>query len=316
MDGGNNINAVLVGCNYHGTDSELFGCIYDVVSMKKVLISRFGFKEDNIELLTDEPNSPIKPTGANIKSALKRMVEHAQEGDLLFFHFSGHGTLISSSSKPHEHDKKHEAIVPCDFNLITDVDFRKLVNEIHPKSTFTMLSDSCHSGGLIDQEKEQIGPSTFPPPQTKTDSCIPKFIPLESILDKFKNLTGLDTPNIGDHMVQHFKDDASLSFRLTQADQDNILAMRAKKGDYGILLSGCQSDEYSQEDESSKPPHGVFSYAVMTVLDNIGRQVSNKEVVMRTRELLHEQGQNSQHPCLYCSDENADATFLLQPSTD
>ena len=39
-----------------------------------------------------------------------------------------------------------------------DVDFRELVDRVPRAATFTMVSDSCHSGGLIDQENEQIGP--------------------------------------------------------------------------------------------------------------------------------------------------------------
>lgn len=41
----------------------------------------------------------------------------------------------------------------------TDDDFRDLVNKIPVGVTFTFLSDSCHSGGLIDSTKEQIGDS-------------------------------------------------------------------------------------------------------------------------------------------------------------
>ena len=41
--------------------------------------------------------------------------------------------------------------------MCTDDDFRALVNKIPVGVTFTFLSDSCHSGGLIDSTKEQIG---------------------------------------------------------------------------------------------------------------------------------------------------------------
>lgn len=33
-----------------------------------------------------------------------------------------------------------------------------MVNMVPRGTTFTMVSDSCHSGGLIDKEKEQVGP--------------------------------------------------------------------------------------------------------------------------------------------------------------
>lgn len=110
--------AVLVGCNYANTPNELHGCINDVIAMRQVLIDRFGFELNNIQLLTDAPGSLIMPTGAKIMEAFNRMVDEAENGDVLYFHYSGHGTRIPSNkrARPFHVDK---AIVPCDFNLIT-----------------------------------------------------------------------------------------------------------------------------------------------------------------------------------------------------
>lgn len=107
--------SLLVGCNYPNTPHELHGCHNDVLAMREVLVSRFGFDPNHIQLLIDKPGSPIMPTGANIKKALNNMVDQAEEGDVLFFHYSGHGTMIKTNNSI----KKEEAIVPCDFNLIT-----------------------------------------------------------------------------------------------------------------------------------------------------------------------------------------------------
>lgn len=120
MEGKNKRLAVLVGCNYPNTPNELRGCINDVLAMKDTLVKRFGFDHANIQLLTDDPknSSSTMPTGANIKQALSSMVDKAEAGDVLYFHYSGHGTRIPS--KIHGHPFRHEeAIVPCDFNLIT-----------------------------------------------------------------------------------------------------------------------------------------------------------------------------------------------------
>ncbi|KAL8467728.1 hypothetical protein ACS0TY_031101 [Phlomoides rotata] len=70
------------------------------------------------------------------------MVDRAEEGNVLLFHFSGHGTLIERPNST----MKEEAIVPCDFNLITSVDFRELVNRVPKEATFTILADSCKQG--------------------------------------------------------------------------------------------------------------------------------------------------------------------------
>uniref|UniRef100_A0A0A9DQK6 Peptidase C14 caspase domain-containing protein n=1 Tax=Arundo donax TaxID=35708 RepID=A0A0A9DQK6_ARUDO len=116
--------ATLVGCNYAGTRYELRGCINDVLAMRDVLVARFSFAPADITVLTDDRGAAVLPTGANIKRALAEMVARAASGDGLFFHYSGHGTLIPPV-KPHHHGhgrdarERDEAIVPCDFNLIT-----------------------------------------------------------------------------------------------------------------------------------------------------------------------------------------------------
>lgn len=123
--------AVLVGCNYPNTPNELHGCINDVVAMRDVLVTRFGLDPSHIELLTDAQGSLIMPTGANIKRALHEMVDKAEPGDVLFFHYSGHGTRIPSLNHDHHHSGKDEAIVPCDFNLITGKLTRLLGVNLH-----------------------------------------------------------------------------------------------------------------------------------------------------------------------------------------
>ncbi|KAL2895678.1 Metacaspase-9 [Bienertia sinuspersici] len=305
--------AVLVGCNYPNTQYELHGCINDVVSMQELLVNRFGFDPKSIEVLIDEGSeSNTMPTGVNIKKALKKMIDEAETGDVLFFHYSGHGTLVPSK----HHFKQEEAIVPCDFNLITDVDFRQLVNGIPKGASFTILSDSCHSGGLIDKEKEQIGPNTLPPTSQSNNTLglvhKPKKIPFESILDHLSSITNMVGSEIGPHLNTLFGDDASLKFRFSELDLDQHFGPH--KPDSGILLSGCQTNETSADMPPNGPngkAHGAFSYAIQSVLKAQQGPLSNREVVTLAREKLEKEGLEGQHPCLYCSDDNANAPFLL-----
>ncbi|GFQ05180.1 metacaspase-9 [Phtheirospermum japonicum] len=279
--------------------------------MREVLITRFGFDPKHVELLTDKPGSSIMPTGANIKSALNRMVDRAEEGAVLFFHYSGHGTLINHGTLFKSHNSSEEAIVPCDFNLITSVDFRHIVNRVPKGVTFTILSDSCHSGGLIDKEKEQIGPRTTPDKAVSAParSYKPKVIPFQSILQHFTSLTSKINTDIGTHLVEVFGQDASLMFRSSEPINKPLRA------DEGILLSGCQTDEYSADvdtaEDGEKAACGAFSNAVQMVLkENPGQALSNRDIVVMARKTLSLQHFEKQHPCLYCSDENADAVFL------
>ncbi|MCO5597355.1 hypothetical protein L7F22_051431 [Adiantum nelumboides] len=161
--------AVMVGCNYPGTKAELHGCINDVRRMHKSLIERFGFDEQDINILIDTDSDYTQPTGANIKRALHDMVANAQPGDVLFFHYSGHGTRLPAETGEDDDTGYDECIVPCDMNLINDEDFRELIDKLPSGVSFTIVSDSCHSGGLIEDSEEQIGDSFNPQREAEVD---------------------------------------------------------------------------------------------------------------------------------------------------
>ncbi|KAF3502080.1 hypothetical protein F2Q69_00045659 [Brassica cretica] len=92
------------------------------------------------------------------------------------------------------------------------------------------------------------------------------------------------------------------------------MTLRERHVDSGILLSGCQADETSADvgGGGGGKAYGAFSNAIQTVLKENGGALKNKQLVMMAREVLERLG-FQQHPCLYCSDQNADATFLSQP---
>ncbi|KAK1386730.1 Metacaspase-9 [Heracleum sosnowskyi] len=300
--------AVLVGCNYPDSPNELHGCINDVLSMQKTLVTRFRFDPNDIKLLTDAPGSAVLPTGENIKKALGKMIDEAAAGDVLFFHYSGHGTRIPSV-KPRHPFRKDEAIVPCDFNLITDIDFRELVNRLPEGASFTIISDSCHSGGLIDKEKEQIGPDKVLEKGAPDFTQKTKTIPFDTILQRLSTLTNINTSDLGTHLLEIFGSNASLRFLLPRDEQQML------HPDSGVLLSGCQANETSADISGSgaeKKAYGAFSNAVQTALKANPGALSNKEIVMLARNVLERQ-RVEQHPCLYCSDENATKAFLCQP---
>uniref|UniRef100_A0ACD5Y7J7 Uncharacterized protein n=1 Tax=Avena sativa TaxID=4498 RepID=A0ACD5Y7J7_AVESA len=315
--------ATLVGCNYAGTRNELRGCINDVLAVRDTLVARFGFAPADVSVLTDGRGAAVLPTGANIKRALADMIARAAPGDVLFFHYSGHGTLVPPRHG-HGHeggdDKEEEAIVPCDFNLVTDVDFRQLVDRVPPGASFTIVSDSCHSGGLIDQEKEQIGPSVLPDSADAPSLAAPvrtaRFLPYGALLDHLSGVSGMPSSHhAADHLLALFGADASAKFHGHGGTLS--AAAPAPRPDEGILLSGCQTDETSadvaaeDEEEGGGKACGAFSSVVQNVLAAHPAPLSNRELVARARAVLDEQG-FEQHPCLYCSDANAEAPFLSQ----
>ncbi|EYU20863.1 hypothetical protein ABFS82_11G019800 [Erythranthe guttata] len=269
--------------------------------MKKMLIGRFGFDSKAIMVLTDKPGSKkLRATGQNIKIQLGNMIAKALPGDRLLFFFSGHGTTVTD-----DNGKLRQAIVGCDDNNINCLEFRHYVNLLPKDATLTILADSCCSGGLIDQEPVQVGLPYHPQPPDR--SCRPRrMLPYDAYLAQLSSRTGLNSPNIGVHLVQLFKSEASILF--TQPPNKHPQPLKA---DQGILLSAGEPDEFTYEDEDENgAPCGAFTKVVVEILKGTPALITNKKLVMKARGILGVKKINPQHPCLYCSRKNVDAGFL------
>ena len=147
-----NKKALLVGCNYRGTENELIGCINDVANIQNKLKSAYGFT--NVLVMTDDTQK--QPTRENILNAFKSLLMAGQSGDTLFFLFSGHGgNTIDRNNE--ELDGLDEVIYPLDLNYIVDDELKELI-QIYLKKDVTLfaLFDSCHSGTMLDLKYQYL----------------------------------------------------------------------------------------------------------------------------------------------------------------
>jgi len=82
------------------------------------------------------------------------LIDGAQDGDHLFFHYSGHGTQVKDVSGDEEGDGMDEAICPMDYTskgLIVDDDLNAILVKNLPKGVrLTAILDCCHSGSGLD----------------------------------------------------------------------------------------------------------------------------------------------------------------------
>ncbi|KAJ6429382.1 hypothetical protein OIU84_020918 [Salix udensis] len=211
--------AVLIGCNYPGTKAELKGCVNDVKRIYRYLVDRYGFYEDNITILIDTDDSYTLPTGKNVRRALNDLVLSSRPGDFLFVHYSGHGTRLPAETGEDDDTGYDECIVPSDMNLITDDDFRDLVDQVPEGCRITIVSDSCHSGGLIDETKEQIGESTKRQDEEEKVYGIGfKSILKQTVKDAFES-RGVHIPS-GLHRNRHGKEEEILKQKTGKEDID------------------------------------------------------------------------------------------------
>ncbi|EPY39541.1 metacaspase [Angomonas deanei] len=156
------VRALLIGINYYGTSAELSGCCNDV-KQELATFQKTGFPVDEMVILADEEDFPgvtDLPTRNNIIRYMAWLVKGAEEGDVLFMHYSGHGTQTKSNDQYEEYD---QVICPSDYSsagCIVDNDIFALLGNNLPKGVrLTVLFDCCHSGSMLDLPYQFVGGS-------------------------------------------------------------------------------------------------------------------------------------------------------------
>ena len=156
--------ALLVGINYiNHSQGRLSGCINDVISMVNYLEQTEGFSQDAMQILVDDPydnnvreaiHSRVgEPSRDGIINAIQWLVSDVQAGDVLFFHYSGHGGQKRDTSGDEE-DGKDETLIPEDYTsagVIKDDELYELLVKNLPMGVrLVCLMDCCHSGTVLD----------------------------------------------------------------------------------------------------------------------------------------------------------------------
>lgn len=137
--------ALLIGINKYQAVPKLQGSLNDIETMRQVLITRWGFSEGNIRLLTDE-----QATREGMLAALNQFVHKTGSNDTVYIHYSGHGSQVEDLNGDEPDDKLDETLVPQDGRTglvpdITDDELDAIFAQLPTKNAFIVL-DSCHSG--------------------------------------------------------------------------------------------------------------------------------------------------------------------------
>jgi hypothetical protein len=106
------------------------------------------YPKENIQKLTDE-----HATKKGIVEKIEWLIEGAQPGDQILFHYSGHGAQAPTLFPALEKDGLDEIICPYDFNgssdtTLRDKEFAHLFAGIPKGVHFIWISDSCHAEDL------------------------------------------------------------------------------------------------------------------------------------------------------------------------
>jgi len=145
-----NNKALLVGINkYPDPRNELRGCVNDILEMEHFITeANKVYPKKNIKKLTNK-----EATKKEILIQLKWLIEGAEAGDQLLFHYSGHGAQAPALFTSLEKDGLDEIICPYDFDgtnktSLRDKEFAQLFAGIPKGVHFVWISDSCHAEDL------------------------------------------------------------------------------------------------------------------------------------------------------------------------
>lgn len=162
--------AVVVGISDYAEESgwsKISGA--NDIELIVPVLHRVGIKPENITTLRD-----TEATKENIRNALLSLTERASEGDMIYFHFSGHGQQITDingdEQREDELDFWDESIVPYDARIdnaggydgerhIVDDELNNWLSQlkdcIGERGSLLVVLDACHSGGGTRGEQEE-----------------------------------------------------------------------------------------------------------------------------------------------------------------
>ncbi|OMP75139.1 caspase family protein [[Flexibacter] sp. ATCC 35208] len=233
---------------------KLSGCISDAEKMMRYL-EKDSYYDVDIKFLANQAASK-----QGIVDAFQEHFSQATENDVVLFYFSGHGAqeYVDNLVFPSETDGKSESIA-CYYDesnkdnfLLSDKEIRWLINEVGVKSPHIItIFDCCHSSGVT---RASMVAEAFGHAVTKGGLYVFKQRPWDN------------------YLFRHFSQAEFLEY-----GESKLLPETAH-----IEMCACESNEPALEVNGE----GVFTQALLKVLDSSNGQVSYQTIYDRVRQLL------------------------------
>ncbi len=254
--------ALLVGINrYPDPAHALNGCVNDVHQVRAVLRQHFGFEDAALTVLLDG-----RATTGGIRSGLRWLVEGARPGDVLVFHYSGHGSQVPDRDGDETADGLDEIICPYDLDWddpIADDDLHAAVRKLPEDATLTVVLDCCHSGtGLREPER---------PGRRERFMIAPAMRVSRNVSP---SRTAAERPGGGERAA-----------RVTV----HRLGRRAAEAG-AVLIAGCRADQSSADALIAGAYHGALTYFLCLALAEADYRVPYSRLVRRVRSSLRARG--------------------------
>ncbi|KAI0871118.1 caspase domain-containing protein [Hypoxylon argillaceum] len=292
--------ALLVGINYFGQRGQLRGCINDVRNMSSYLAEHFGYKREDMVILTDDQQNPMsQPTKQNLLRAMHWLVKDARPNDSLFFHYSGHGGQTKDLDGDEE-DGYDEVIYPVDFRQvghITDDEMHRImVRPLQAGVRLTAIFDSCHSGTALDLPYIYSTQGILKEPNLAKEAG-------QGLLGVISSYSQGDLGGVANNIMGFFK-------KATGGEDAHNRAMATKTSAADvIMLSGSKDDQTSADATIASQATGAMSWAFITALKKKPQQ-SYVQLLNSIRDELATR--YTQKPQLSCSHPlNTNLLFVM-----
>jgi hypothetical protein len=233
--------ALLVGIDEYMVMADLEGAENDVERVRHLLESRFEFRPENMIVLVND-----EATREGILGAFERLIDQTRRGDIVVFHYSGHGSKMADTTGE-ETDGEDETIVPHDSRQgdvfdISDDELNRLARRLGERTdNVTFILDACHSGTGVraSGRVRAVEPDSRQPPPPPDDA---------------------------------------------EAEADDAGGIRGPAARF-VLLAAARSDQFSFEyhDPDQGVTSGAFTYFLTDELDKAGAGATYQDVMTAVR---------------------------------
>ncbi len=272
--------ALLVGINrYKIPGADLRGCVNDVKNLRAVLTAYYGFAGKDIKTLTD-----YAATTKAMRNAVATLVKGAKKGDVLLFHYSGHGANVPDKNGD-EADRRDEILCPTDLDWkdpLLDDWLRTTFNRLPAGVSFTVIMDCCHSG----TNTRAILPPDAP--------VIPRYLP---------NPWDLMATESGRNLRGKVK--GSLRRSTPASRKKDIVTVNIPE----VLVTGCRDTQTSADAEIGGSFNGALTYNLVATIKAARGKLTHRELHDGTVKRL-KKGGFSQVPQLEGRAPNLARPFL------
>ncbi|GAA4463999.1 caspase family protein [Novipirellula rosea] len=290
--------AILYGVNKykHSNVPNLRGCINDVENVDNLLVEEFGFDRDDIRLRTDD--DVVLRT---IERDWEWLVEDAQPGDKLVFHFSGHGSQVTDEDADEE-DGVDEILCLYDMDFdnsstyLIDDQIHNWTKKLPTGVKLTFLLDCCHSGtGTRKLEpglraaKRNIVPLPLVIKKATENRRNNRDVKRAANKSSARDVGGEDLRDPRLVIARYLEPPVDVTKRAdAKGTRRSVHASRDKSNH--VRFSGCKDAQTSADAHINGKFQGAFSAYFCQAIAQHGKRVSHVDLIDSIRDSLQEEG--------------------------